>query len=266
MANNYKHLSVKREDAVATVALARSDARNALNAELIGELARCTEELAENDGVRVIVLTGEGDFFCAGADIGYMRDMAEFSYEENLEDARRLAAMFGAVDKCPKPVLARVRGAAIGGGIGLVAAADVVVAEEGAVFAFSEVRLGISPATIAPFVLRKIGASQTRALFLTGERFDAARAQEIGLVHEVAAEGNLDAAVGEKIDALLAGGPDALAATKNLLREIRDAAPGEVTEIMVRRIAELRIGEEGQEGLGAFLEKRKPGWRKEEAS
>lgn len=266
MANSYEHLSVEREGAVATVALARPDARNALNAELIGELARCMEELAEDGSVRVVVLTGEGDFFCAGADIGYMRDTAEFSYEENLEDARKLAAMFRAVDECPKPVLARVRGAAIGGGVGLVAAADVAVAEEGAVFAFSEVRLGISPATIAPFVLRKIGTSQTRALFLTGERFDAARAQEIGLVHEVAAEGNLDAAVGEKVAALLAGGPEALAATKALLRELRDAAPGEAMEIMARRIAELRTGEEGQEGLGAFLEKRKPGWRNGEAS
>ncbi len=266
MARNYEHLHVGREDTVTTVSLARPDARNALNAGLIEELKSCMEELAEDDGVRVIVLTGEGDFFCAGADIGYMRDMAEFSYEENLEDARGLAAMFRAVDECPKPVLARVRGAAIGGGVGLVAAADVVVAEEGTVFAFSEVRLGISPATIAPFVLRKIGVSQTRALFLTGERFDVARAREIGLVHKVAAEGNLDATVGEKIDALLAGGPDALAVTKILLRELRDAAPGEATELMVRRIAKLRIGEEGQEGLGAFLEKRKPGWRKGEAS
>jgi len=266
MANSYENLNVEREDAVATVALARPDARNALNAELIGELALCMEELAGDGSVRVVVLTGEGDFFCAGADIGYMRDTAEFSYEENLEDACRLAAMFRAVDECPKPVVACVRGAAVGGGVGLVAAADVVAAEEGAVFAFSEVRLGISPATIAPFVLRKIGASQTRALFLTGERFDAARAQEIGLVHEVAAEGNLDAAVGEKVAALLTGGPEALAATKALLRELREAASGETTEIMARRIAELRTGEEGQEGLGAFLEKRKPGWRNGEAS
>lgn len=266
MANKYNHLNVEREDAVATVKLARPNALNALNTELIGELARCMGELSDDDGVRVVVLTGEGDFFCAGADIEYMRGTAEFSYEENLEDARGLAAMFGAVDECQKPVLARVRGAAIGGGVGLVAAADVVVAEEGAVFAFSEVRLGISPATIAPFVLRKIGTSQTRALFLTGERFDAAWAQEIGLVHEVAGEGNLDAAVGEKVAALLAGGPKALAATKILLRELRDAAPGEVTEIMVRRIAQLRTAEEGQEGLGAFLEKRKPGWSNGEAS
>jgi methylglutaconyl-CoA hydratase len=260
MVNDYEHLRIGHGDAVATVALARPDARNALNEELIRELARCMEELAKDDDVRVVVLTGEGDFFCAGADVRYMRETANFSYEENLEDARRLATMFGAVDECPKPVVARVRGAAIGGGVGLVAAADVVVVEEGTVFAFSEVRLGISPATIAPFVLHKIGQSQTRALFLTGERFDAVRAREIGLVHEVAAEGELDSVVQEKVAGLLAGGPQALAATKALLRELRDADPGEATEIMARRIAQLRTGEEGQEGLGAFLEKRKPGW------
>ncbi len=261
MTINYKHLRVGHGDAVATVTLARPDARNALNDELIGELARCMKELAEDDGVRVVVLTGEGDFFCAGADIGYMRDTAEFSYEENLEDAQNIAAMFGAVDECPKPVVARVRGAAIGGGAGLVAAADVAVAEEGTIFAFTEVRLGVSPATIAPFVLRKIGQSRTRALFLTGERFDAARAQAVGLVHEVAAEGDLDAVVQEKVAGLLAGGPEALAATKALLRELRGADSEKATEITARRIAELRTGEEGQEGLTAFLEKREPGWR-----
>jgi methylglutaconyl-CoA hydratase len=260
----YEHLQVGHGDAVATVHLARPDTRNALNAGLIEELTRCMEELAEDDSVRVVVLTGEGDFFCAGADVGYMKDAADFSYEENLEDARRIAAMFRAVDECPKPVVARVKGAAIGGGAGLVAAVDVAVAEEGTVFAFSEVRLGISPATISPFVLRKIGHSQTRALFLTGERFDAARAREIGLVHAVAAEGDLEAVVQEKVGDLLMGGPEALAATKALLRELRDAAPGEVTEIMAHRIAELRTGDEGQEGLGAFLEKREPSWRNEQ--
>lgn len=259
--SNYEHLSVGRGNEVVTVSLARPDARNALNAGLIGELTRCMEELAGDDGVRVVVLTGEGDFFCAGADVGYMRDTANFSYEENMEDARELAAMFRAVEECPKPVVARVRGAAIGGGVGLVAASDVAVAEDGTIFAFSEVRLGISPATIAPFVLRKIGPSHTRALFLTGERFDVQRAQAIGLVHEVASEGDLDAAVREKVEGLLAGGPGALAATKALLRELRDAAPGKATEVMARRIAELRTGEEGQEGLGAFLEKREPAWR-----
>ncbi|HZY65968.1 MAG TPA: enoyl-CoA hydratase-related protein [Rubrobacteraceae bacterium] len=258
---DYEHLSIGHGNTVATVTLARPDTRNALNAGLIEELRHCMKELAEDNNVRMVVLTGEGNFFCAGADIGYMRDTASFSYEENLEDARRLAAMFGAVDECPKPIVARIQGAAIGGGLGLVAAADVAVAQEGTMFAFSEVRLGISPATIAPFVARKIGHSQVRALFLTGERFDAVRAQAIGLVHEVASEEDLDAVVQEKVEGLLSGGPEALAATKALLRELRDAAPSEVIEITARRIAELRTGEEGQEGLGAFLEKRKPAWR-----
>jgi len=264
MDNNYEHLRIEPEDAVASVTLARPDARNALNGELIQEIRHAVEELAEDGSVRVVVLTGEGDFFCAGADIGYMRATAEFSYEENLEDARNIAAMFRAIEECPKPVVARVEGAAIGGGVGLVAAADVSVAEAGTVFAFTEVRLGISPATIAPFVLRKIGYSQTRVLFLTGERFDAARAYEIGLVHEVAALGDLEEAVQEKVEGLLKGGPEAMATTKALLRELRDAERGEeATEIMARRIAQLRTGEEGQEGLGAFLEKREPAWREE---
>ncbi len=259
----YECLPIERADGVATVTLARPDARNALNAALIGEIKRSMEELAEDDGVRVVVLTGEGNRFCAGADIGYMRETARFSYEENREDARALAAMFAAVEGCPKPVVARIKGAAIGGGVGLVAAADVAVAEEETVFAFTEVRLGISPATIAPFVLRKIGPSQSRALFLTGERFDAARAREIGLVHEVVVGDDLDGAVRKKVAGLLAGGPGALAATKGLLRELEEAPVGEVREITARLIAELRTGEEGQEGLGAFLEKREPAWREE---
>ena len=260
---DYEHLRIEHEGAVATVTLARPDARNAMNAGLIREIRHTMQKMAEDDGVRVVVLMGEGDYFCAGADIGYMKDTSEFSFEENRQDARELAAMFGAVEECPKPVVASARGAAIGGGVGLVAAADVAVVEEGTVFAFSEVRLGISPATIAPFVVRKIGLSQARDLFLTGERFDATRAYEIGLVHQVAAEGRLDEAVQEKVEELLTGGPNALAATKALLRELRDAAPDEVAEIMARRIAELRTGDEGQEGLAAFLEKRKPAWRNE---
>jgi methylglutaconyl-CoA hydratase len=261
MPDTYEHLKRADEGGVATVALARPDARNALSAGLIEELARCFGEIAYDDGVRVVVLTGEGRSFCAGADIGYMRRTAEFSYEENVEDARRLAAMFAAVDGCPKPVVAKVRGAAIGGGAGLVAAADVAVAEEGTIFAFTEVRLGISPAVISPFVARKIGHSHARALFLTGERFTATRARTMGLVHEIVAEGDLDGAVAEKTGHLLAGGPDALAATKGLLREIWGASPDEAAETTARLIAELRTGEEGQEGLGAFLEKREPGWR-----
>ncbi|MDP8949259.1 MAG: enoyl-CoA hydratase-related protein [Actinomycetota bacterium] len=261
MANSYSHLRRMDEGPVATVVLARAEARNALSAALIEEITRCFEELAEDEGVRVVVLTGEGPSFCAGADIGYMRETAGFSYEKNLEDARRLADMFLAVDDLPKPVVAKVRGAAIGGGAGLVAVADVAVAEEAARFAFSEVRLGIAPATIAPFVVRKTGYSQARALFLTGERFDAGRAREIGLVHEAVREGDLDAAVEKVVAQLLQGGPAAQAVIKEALRQIEATEPMEALGIMTQLIAELRVSEEGQEGLGAFLEKREPFWR-----
>ena len=261
MAGNYEHLRRTDEGPVATVTLARPEARNALNVALIQELTRCFEELAEEEEVRVVVLTGEGSSFCAGADIGYMRDTAGFSYEENLEDARRLGEMFQAVDDLPKPVVAKVRGAAIGGGVGLVAVTDVAVAGEGTRFAFSEVRLGIAPATIAPFVVRKIGHSRARALFLTGERFDAEAAREIGLVHGVVPQGNLDSTVEQVVAQLLQGGSAAQAAIKELLRQIEATEPMEALGIMTQLIAELRVGEEGQEGLGAFLEKREPYWR-----
>jgi methylglutaconyl-CoA hydratase len=258
---DYEHLERTDEGPVAIVSLARPESRNALNAALIEEISRCFGELAEDDAVRVVVLTGEGPSFCAGADIGYMRDTAGFSYEENLEDARRLAEMYRSVDELPKPVVAKLRGAAIGGGAGLVAASDIAVAEGGTRFAFSEVRLGIAPATIAPFVVRKIGASRARALFLTGERFGAEWAREIGLVHEVVPEEGLDSATESVVSRLLQGGPAAQAAIKALLRQVEATEPMEALGLMTGLIAELRTGEEGQEGLGAFLEKREPRWR-----
>ncbi len=261
MPDTYEHLRRTDEGSVATIALRRPEARNALNAALIGEITRCFEDLAEDEGVRVVVLSGEGPAFCAGADIGYMRDTADSSYEENLEEARRLADMFLAVDDLQKPVVARVHGAAIGGGAGLVAVADVAVVEEGAHFAFSEVRLGIAPAIISPFVVRKIGHSRARALFLTAERFDARRAREIGLVHEAVPDRDLDAAVEKAVRQLLQGGPAAQAAIKEALRQVEATEPMEALGIMTQLIAELRVGEEGQEGLGAFLEKREPFWR-----
>ncbi len=261
MPGDYEHLRRTEEGAVTTVSLARPEARNAMNAALMAEITRCFDDLAESEDVRVVVLGGEGPSFCAGADVGYMRETVELSYEENLEDARRLAATFRAIDECPKPVVAKVRGAATGGGAGLVAAADVAVAEEGAWFAFPEVRLGIAPATIAPFVVRKIGASRARSLFLTGERFGAARARKIGLVHECVPAEGLDAAVGEMVEQLLRGGPHAQAAVKVLLRQLESVEPMDAPGLMSRLISELRIGEEGQEGLSAFLEKRDPRWR-----
>ncbi len=258
---DHQHLKRTDDGAVTTVALSRPDSHNALDATLIGEITRCFEDLAGDENARVVVLTGEGRSFCAGADVGYMRETAGLSYEENLEDARRLAEMFRAVDECPKPVVAKVRGAAMGGGAGLAAAADVAVAAEGTRFAFSEVRLGIAPATIAPFVLRKIGVSHARSLFLTGERFDAARAREIGLVHQAVPDDELDAAVDERVERLSEGGLDAQAAVKALLRQLEVVEPMDAPGLMSRVISELRAGEEGQEGLAAFLEKREPRWR-----
>ncbi len=259
--SHYEHLAVRSEGRVTTVSLARPESHNALDGALIGELTHAFDDLAESESVRVVVLAGEGQSFCAGADVGYMRNTVELSYVENLEDARRLGAMFQAVDECPKPVVAKIRGAAMGGGAGLVAAADVAVADEGARFAFSEVRLGIAPATIAPFVVRKIGASHARSLFLTGERFGAARAREIGLVHESVPSADLDTAVEEKVGRLLQGGPQAQAAVKALLRQLESVEPMDAPGLMSRLISELRSGEEGQEGLAAFLEKRDPHWR-----
>src|SRR5215211_3203378 len=259
----FQHLKRIDHGPVTTVTLARPDSHNALDAALIEELTRCFEEISDDDGVRVVVLAGEGRSFCAGADVGYMRETANFSYEENLEDARRLAMMYWTVDECPKPVVTRVQGAAMGGGSGLVAVADVAVADPETRFAFSEVRLGIAPATIAPFVVRKIGVSHARSLFVTGERFGAERAQEIGLVHEIVSGNDLDAAVDEKVRELLQGGPVAQATLKGLLRRLETTEPMEAPGLTARVISELRTGEEGQEGLAAFLEKRDPRWRTE---
>jgi methylglutaconyl-CoA hydratase len=257
----YQHLNRVDDGVVTTVTLARPDAHNALNVALIEELTSCFEDISDDDSVRAVVLAGEGRSFCAGADIGYMRDTANFTYEDNLDDARRLATMYWTIDECPKPLVARVHGAALGGGSGLVAVADVVVADEEARFAFTEVRLGIAPATIAPFVVRKIGPSYARSLFVTGERFGADRAREIGLVHNVASRDELDAAVEEKVGEILQGGPVAQAMVKALLRRLETTEPMEAPGLTSRVISELRTGEEGQEGLAAFLEKREPGWR-----
>jgi methylglutaconyl-CoA hydratase len=212
------------------------------------------------DDVRVIVLAGRGAAFCAGADIAWMKTVAGFSREENLADARALFELFDAIDRSPKAVVASVQGAALGGGAGLVAVADIVVAEEAAQFGFTEVKLGLVPAVISPFVVRKIGASAARELFLTGERFGAARAEAIGLVHRVVKLDGLAAAVDERVRDLLQAAPGAVAAAKALVRSVSGHPVEGVQELVCRRIAERRASDEGQEGLRAFLEKRKPEW------
>ncbi|MGH3032197.1 MAG: enoyl-CoA hydratase-related protein [Gaiellaceae bacterium] len=248
-------LRIERDGPVLRVTMAKPERRNTFDAALIAEL---TEAFAGAGDARAVVLAGDGPSFCAGADVEWQRSSIDLGYEENVEDALRLYRMLEAVDECPAPVVARVHGYALGGGSGLVACVDVAVAREDAVFGFSEVRLGIIPAVISPFVLRRIGPAPVRRLFLTGERFDAGTALRIGLVHEVAAD--LDGAVERVVADLLAGGPEAVRAAKQLVRERPAGAE------TARIAAERRTSLEGQDGLRAFLEKRAPAWRSESSS
>ena len=241
---------IERDGGLARVTLARPERRNALDPATIAELTAAFDDAAD---ARAVVLAGDGPSFCAGADVEWMRASAGLSFDEIVEEARRLRALLEAVDGCPAPVVARVHGHALGGGAGLLACCDVVVAGRDAVFGFTEVRLGLVPAVISPFVLGRIGTGAARRLFVTGERFDAETALRIGLVHELADD--LDAAVERVVADLLAGGPDAVRAAKELARA---PAAADVTE---RALAERRTSAEGQEGLRAFLEKRPPRWR-----
>ena len=248
---------------VARVTLARPDARNAFNASLIDELRRTFGLLAREGPteLRAVVLAGEGAVFSAGADIDWMRAATMLEVEANEQDAMAMADMLEAIDTCPVPVIARVQGAALGGGAGLCAVADLVIAEAGAKFGFTETRLGILPAVISPFVIAKIGESQARALFPGGRRFDAVRAQRIGLVHEVVeGEAALDAAIDAALADILAGGPTATRAAKAIVREVRGLGHGSAKWHTARVIARQRVTEEAQEGFRAFVEKRKPVW------
>jgi methylglutaconyl-CoA hydratase len=242
-------LRVEPAGDVLRITMARPEQRNAFDAALIQELMEAFSDVGD---VRAVVLAGEGRSFSAGADVDWMRASIELSYEENVADARRLRMMLETIDACPAPVIARVQGHALGGGCGLLACSDIVVAEPDAEFAFSEVKLGIIPAVISPFALAKIGPSAARRYFGTGERFDAETALRIGLVHEVTED--LDAAVGRVLDELRSAGPEAARQAKKLVLERPD---GPATE---RRIAQQRTSEEGQAGLKAFLEKRRPPW------
>jgi methylglutaconyl-CoA hydratase len=244
-------LRVERDDTVLRIAISRPDRRNAFDATLIEELAAAFSDVGD---VRAVLLTGDGPSFSAGADVEWMRSSVDLSYEANVADALRLRALLDEIDSCPAPVVARVQGHALGGGCGLVACCDIVVAEPSALFAFSEVKLGIVPAVISPFALAKIGTSAARRWFVTGERFSADVALRIGLIHEVSDD--LDDAVDAVLGELLSAGPDAARAAKQLARAPHSA------DDTARRIASHRTSAEGQEGLRAFLEKRTPGWRK----
>jgi methylglutaconyl-CoA hydratase len=253
-------------DAIARVTLARPDVHNAFNASLIAELRTTFAGLAreEPSQLRAVVLAGDGPSFCAGADIDWMRAAMALDVEGNEQDAMAMAEMFETIDTCPVPVVARVQGAALGGGMGLCAVADVVIAEAGTRFGFTETRLGILPAVISPFVIAKIGETNARALFPGGRRFDAFRAQRIGLVHEVV-EGDeaLDRAVDAAVGDVLASGPTAARAAKAIVREVRGLGHGASKWHTARVIARQRVSEEAQEGFRAFSEKRPPAWQGE---
>jgi methylglutaconyl-CoA hydratase len=256
-------LRVAREGPFARVSLDRPEVRNAFNAELIAELRATFDAFARElpDALRGVVLSGSGSVFCAGADVAWMRSAVGLSLEDNERDAASMQAMFTAIDLCPVPVIARVQGAALGGGMGLCSVADIVVATAETTFGFTETKLGIIPAVISTFVLPKIGESHARALFASGERFGAERALRIGLVHEVVAdEAALDARVESLLGELGSAGPTAARAAKALIRELRTLPPDEARRHTVRHIAQQRASDEGQAGLAAFLDKQRPPW------
>lgn len=254
-------LSCRRAGAVEHVTLNRPTVRNAFNDALVAELTAWARATAADTTVRACVLAGAGTHFCAGADIGWMARMVDATEEDNRQDARALADMFDALDTLPLPLVGRIQGAALGGGTGLAAVCDIVVAAADATFGFTEVRLGILPAVISPYCVAKMGVSHARALMLTGAKFDAERARRSGLVHEVVPAADLDATVERLLAEVLDAAPTALAATKALLREVAGRQPSTCADLTSRAIAAQRVSPEGQEGLRAFLEKRAPGWR-----
>ena len=257
----YAHLLVHRDGPVETVTLNRPQVRNAFNEAVIAELTGWAESAARPARLPVALLAGARPTFSAGADLAWMSRMVDASHDQNVQDAERLAAMFHALDSLPVPLIGRVQGAALGGGCGLAAVCDIVSAASDAVFGFTEVKLGIIPAVISPFALAKIGRSAARELFLTGARFTAARAREIGLVHTVVPEAELDAAVAGTVREVLAAGPEAVAAAKRLIRDVWPLEAPDARRVTTQAIARQRVSAEGQEGMRAFIEKRRAGWR-----
>jgi methylglutaconyl-CoA hydratase len=256
-----KHLLLETAQGLTTVTLNRPEVRNAFNDEVITELTAVFLELGKRPEVRCIVLAGNGPSFCAGADLNWMKRMAGYTREQNLEDASALARMLETIYRCPKPTIARVHGDAYAGGTGLVAACDIAVAADTVTFCLSETRLGLIPATISPYVVRAMGARAAHRWFLTAERFSAQEAHRIGYVHEVVPAEQLDAKVHEIAAALVNAGPEAVKLTKQL---VHDVAEREITHSLIRRtaegIADVRVSDEGREGIRSFLEKRKPNW------
>jgi len=258
--NVFQTIRLAVDEKVARITFARPEVHNAFNATMIAELAQVFDQVKAEASVRVVVLTGEGKSFCAGADINWMREIIDYSYEQNLSESLQLAEALHKLYSLPKPTVAMVNGTAIGGGNGFLSACDIAVAAEEAHFGLSEVKIGLVPAAISPFVIRKIGESKAREYFLTGIRIPAKKAQEIGLINQVVPREKLEDTVDELISLLLTSGPEALASCKELIFQVPQMRLEEVKEFTARMIANLRISEEGQEGMASFLEKRKPNW------
>lgn len=259
----YQHLLEEATEKVSRVTLNRPEVHNAFNAQLIAELRSVFEDVTARalaGEVRAVVLSGAGKSFCTGADINWMRESLAYSEEENRADARLMAEMFDTIDRCPMPVIGRIHGAALGGGVGLASVCDIVIAATGTSWAFSEVKLGIAPAVISPYVLAKIGRSHARALFLTGERFSSQRAVQIGLAHVIVEPDALDAEVERVLKEIMNSSPKAIQKAKELISVVPRLERVEAMRTTVDAIASLRTSAEGQEGLRAFLERRKPGW------
>ena len=258
---DYQTLTIAITDKVATVTLNRPELRNAFNEQAIAELALAFDELGRNELVCAVVLAANGPAFCAGADLNWMKKMAGYSHDENHADALRLADMLRTIYLCPKPTIAKVQGDCYAGGMGLVAACDIVVAAEGVNFCLSEVKLGLIPATISPYVIKAMGEQAARRYFITAERFDAAAAQRMGFAHEVVPMEALDTTVAGIVKALVSNSPHAVAQAKTLVREIVGQPVSDaLLDDTARRIAEIRASSEGREGVSSFLEKRKPSW------
>lgn len=257
---SYQFLTVERRGAVEYVTLNRPDVRNAFNEHVIADLTAWARAAHQDASLRVVVLGGAGKVFSAGADAAWMAKMADYSRDDNVRDARAGAEMFLAINTVPAIVIGRIQGAALGGGSGLAAVCDIVVADADAVFGFTETKLGILPAMISPYVLQKIGASAARELFLTGMRFDANKAKAIGLVHSIVAAADLDEAVEGYVREALSASPTAVARAKALIPNVLGRSPADVIDITAEAIATQRVSPEGQEGLKAFLGKRQPSW------
>jgi len=256
----YDTIKITIENNITTVFLNRPDVHNAMNEKMMKELTICFQNLSK-DQTKIIILTGEGKSFCAGADLNWMKSMAKYSKKENIKDSRLLLNLYEAIYNCPKPVIGRLNGHAFGGGIGLFAACDIVISVPNCKFAFSEVKLGIIPSVISTYIVRRIGISNMRRLFLTGERFDSEYAKEIGLIDYLVKEEEIDEVIDKYVKIINSSGSNAIKEVKKLVDKCEKTDIEQYKEHTVKKISELRISEEGQEGIKAFLEKRKPKWR-----